>query len=60
MLSLYSLIIMLFKSYKLGLLITAYLFLIACGQPGPLYLPDKTPPIYVPPESKASLPDKNK
>jgi predicted small lipoprotein YifL len=51
---------MLFKSYKLGLLITAYLFLIACGQPGPLYLPDKPPPIYVPPELKAPLPDKNK
>ncbi len=22
----------------------------ACGQTGPLYLPDEAPPIYVPPE----------
>ena len=49
-----------FKSYKLGLLLTACLLLIACGQLGPLYMPGKPAPIYVPPEPKAPLPDKNK
>jgi predicted small lipoprotein YifL len=56
----HSLIIMPFKSYKLGLLVTACLLLVACGQPGPLYMPDKPAPIYVPPEPQAPLPDKNK
>lgn len=49
-----------FKSYTLGLLLTTSLLLIACGQPGPLYLPDKPAPIYVPPEPQLPLPDKNK
>jgi len=49
-----------FKSYTLGLLLTASLLLIACGQPGPLYMPDKPAPIYVPPEPQSPLPDKNK
>ena len=51
---------MLFKSYKLRLLLTACLLLIVgCGQPGPLYMPDKPAPIYVPHEAKPSLPDKS-
>lgn len=49
-----------FKFYKLGLLLTTCLLLMACGQLGPLYLPGKTPPIYVPPEPHSPLPDKNK
>ena len=51
---------MLFKYYKLVMLLTNCLLLIGCGQPGPLYMPDKPAPIYVPPVPQAPLPDKNK
>lgn len=27
----------------------------ACGQTGPLYLPDEKPPIYVPPEEPTEI-----
>ena len=31
-------------------LLVLLLILTGCGQTGPLYLPDDTPPVYVPPE----------
>jgi predicted small lipoprotein YifL len=49
-----------FNFYTLTLLLTTSLLLIGCGQPGPLYMPDKPAPIYVPAEPQAPLPDKNK
>ncbi len=33
-------------------LVSLYLLLSACGQPGPLYLPTDKPPVYVPPEEQ--------
>ncbi len=33
--------------FKLAYFLTAFL-LTACGQMGPLYLPDQKPPVYVP------------
>jgi predicted small lipoprotein YifL len=47
------------KPYKLFLFFTACTVLAACGQPGPLYLPDKPAPIYVPAEPQPH-PEKNK
>lgn len=40
------------KHTALLLLIALGLLVQACGQTGPLYLPDQKPPIYVPPEEK--------
>ncbi len=37
---------------KLLLMCLICLGLQACGQTGPLYMPDDTPPIYVPPEEE--------
>jgi predicted small lipoprotein YifL len=35
---------------KTWVMVLLALFLTACGQTGPLYLPDEPPPIYVPEE----------
>jgi predicted small lipoprotein YifL len=45
------------KPSKCLLFFLALLTLTACGQPGPLYLPDQKPPIQTAPEPE---PEKNK
>lgn len=40
------------KFYKLPALFLLSSVLTACGQPGPLYLPDKPVPVHVEPEAK--------
>jgi predicted small lipoprotein YifL len=51
------------KHYKLLLFLLLSAVLAACGQPGPLYLPDQAAPIHVEPElapKPESTPQKTK
>jgi predicted small lipoprotein YifL len=47
------------KTCRLFLFLPLLAVLTGCGQPGPLYLPDKVPPIHVEPEPKPE-PEKDK
>jgi len=48
----YPYVVNLMKLYALTLWLLLIVGMSGCGQPGPLYLPDKPSPVHVDPEAK--------